>query len=331
MVNRSSGKNMELKKINLNNKKGIFFMLLVIVIITLFLASYTLYLGIESRKSIQQRVETMSNFLNSIEEDLDRQLFISSFRIFFLLNKYTIENQEYVDNVTFRFHEGFFNGTIYNQTNENITIIMKGATFSNFTYKINQNAAKINVDVNFSTPIIKVEQLNPWTITVSMDMNMTMKDKGDLASWERVEHIVIAIPVEGFEDPTYPLGSGNPGIVNVINRTNYTTFPTDLTPHTTGSFYINSTYAPSFIDRLEGKLHTTGNSACCGIESLVNVPELQSAHGHTPRDRSIVDYHYWNASYNLNDCQLAGYGSWVILDDESSHNHREFYGDESCV
>ena len=84
----------------------------------------------------------------------------------------------------------------------------------------------------------------------------------------------------------------------------------NLLSHTENSYYIASSSAPSFLDRLEGKLEADEN----GIESLVYLPEL-SLQGIPVKDKSIVDYIYFSDS-NPISYHIQGMPNWFKLDSE---------------
>ena len=297
----------------LRNKKGIFFTVLVIIILSLFLMSYTFYSVAKERKVIQKRIETMNNFLLSIERDLPRQLFISGFRIIFLFEQRILEKQGYIDDIDASFQEAFFNGTIEGQTGSNITILMNGATFPDIVEAINEKSKEINVKINLSNPIVEITQDDPWNVKFILTVNLIMQDEGGLASWNKTEIIVAYVSIEGFEDPTYFLaGSGES---NVINRTPYETFniPSELQDHAENTYYTNNTDAPSFLDRLEGNINVANPN---GIESLA-VPKLQSFSG-----RSIVDHEYFSQPPTAGTpCSSPPLPSWFLIDTA----HRALY------
>jgi len=271
------------------NKRGIFFTILVLIILSLFLISYTFFSSSLQRKLIQKRIETMNSFLFSVEEDLSRQLFISGFRIIFLFEARILEGSggpdSYITNVSLSFKEAFFNGTIEGETNEQIERLMDGATFENITSNINKKANKINLIINISSPNIEITQEDPWNIKVVLTANLTMTDLSGLASWNRAQTVITFIPIQGFDDPLYPIQSGSPeNTVSIIKSQNGSFSTNDeLIDHAENTYYISSTGAPSFLDRLEGKLTPNPN----GIESLA-VPKLSSS-GST----SIVDHEYF--------------------------------------
>jgi len=302
------------------NKKGIFFTILVVIILSLFLISYTFFSLAEQRKNIQKRIETMNSFLFSIEEDIQRQLFISGFRTIFLFEKHILEGRGqgangYIADVNISFQEAFFNGTIEGFIDEEIQLLMTGVTFSNITDNINKKAVKINVEINLLDPIIEITQEDPWNVKIILTTNLTMRDLAGLASWNRTQSIVALIPIEGFEDPIYPLETNDPTKTNIINRTVNATFSSisELLDHEANTYYLNSSEAPSFLDRLEGNI---GASNPNGIESLV-----ATKLGSIDEGISIVDHEYFLGNPGLT-CSFS-LPTWFLID--SNPLHRSLY------
>lgn len=300
-------------KLRRMNKKAMFFTILAIAILSLFVVSYTFSSVIKDRKSINKRITTMNNFVFSVEQDLPRQLYISGYRTIFLFEKSIADTGIYITNLNEKFQEAFFNGTINGEVQE----VMQGATFSDIQTSLNEKANKINADVSLTNPSFAVEQEDPWHIKVTLTANLLIKDKTNLVSWNKTSVIVTYISIENFEDPLYVVNTG--GLVtNKINRTVYEVpiAIANLPSHAENSFYINSTSAPSFLDRLQGNLEANEN----GIESLVYFPRL-SAQGITIKDKSCVDYIYFSSS-NPSAQNIAGMPDWFKLDNE----HLGLYG-----
>ena len=275
-----------------------------IVIISLFLATYTIYSSVKERKVVQKRVETMNNFISSMEQDIPRKMFIAGFRSIFVFNNKIVETGLYVNNVSARLEEMFYNGTFLGEPQT----IMNGAKFSDVQNDLSIQGNKINVDVSITNASIKIDQTDPWNVRVTLISNFSINDTNNLASWDKTLVSSGFIPIYHFEDPFYLLNTG--GIIsNKINQTPYQTFDSQtLLNHTQMQYYINTTDAPSFIDRLEGKT----SSSTYGIESLVYIPDLSNA-GLPIYQRSIVDYIYFSQLNNAS-CHVSGQPSWFYLD-----------------
>jgi hypothetical protein len=298
------------------NKKGVFFTVIVIALLSVFLISFGTYSVIKSREDINNRIATMNSFVALIEDDLPRKLYISGFRVIFLLEKRIIENGTYIDNVTLRFNETFFTGELYGiEQDENMT---RGVTFSEIVKNINEKASKMNINVTLRNSRIMVSQDDPWNVKINFTTNLLIEDRSKLALWNRTFTATAFVPIENFEDPIYAVGT-DANVANEINRTIYSGFGVaNLSGHSINSYYINSTSGPSFLDRLEGNLGPNPN----GIESMVNFDKLISA-GLSIKDlgfKTTIDYIYFNDSWDPISCRVNGIpSSWYRIDDESGH------------
>ena len=303
------------------NKKAMVFTLLAIALLSLFLASYGFYSISKDRKSVNKRIETMNNYIFSIEENLPRQLFISGFRMIFLSTKEVIDTGDYITNINSTFQELFYNGTINNEQQD----LMIGVTFSGITEAINDKAREININVSLTNPNLIIIQDDPWNVKITLKTDIMIMDSSNLAVWNRSLTTSSYIPITSFEDPLYIINSN--GLLNKkYNKTIHATFVqgadvSNLLDHTEKTYYINSSLAPSFLDRLEGKISSNVN----GIESLVYLPDL-STQGIELKSKSVVDYIYFS-NINPVSYQIQGMPSWFRIDD----NHLDIYGVENLT
>lgn len=298
------------------NKRGIIFTILTISILSLFAISYGAYNLIQDRDPINKRINTLNNFVASVEQDLPRQLFISGYRAIFLFNKEIIESGVYIVNINTSLSEIFFNGTILGAHQD----LMEDATFQAIQNSLTKNANKINANVKLLNPEIALTQEDPWHIKIILNTTLIIEDKGDLVSWNKSILIKSYIPIKNFEDPLYSISTQG-YVINKINQTPYSIFVTgsnyeNLTSHFQNSYYKASTSAPSFLDRLQGNLNANPN----GIESLVN-PQKLTDNGIDVKYKSVIDYIYFSQA-NPQKYQIPSITN-LILDDEN--NHLEIY------
>ena len=287
------------------NRKGIFFLALTMVIITLLVTSYTLHTKIQERKVVQKRVETMNNFIHSIQQDIERKLFIAGFRSIFTLENRIIETGSYIENVNSSIGEMFFNGTLNLQDES----IMVGATFEDISNDLKDVGEKININVSISQPQLNIDQIDPWALRVSLNMQFSVYDLNNLSSWNAPLIASATIPISYFDDPLYTINTGGLVIVK-FNETNYNSFSSaTLLDHTTKQYYKSSIYAPSFIDRMEGNINVNNSN---GIESLVDLQNLQDK-GLNIEQKSVVDHIYFSDS-NPSFCHVTGMPSWFNID-----------------
>ncbi|MEK6847033.1 MAG: hypothetical protein AABY16_02605 [Nanoarchaeota archaeon] len=292
----------------LKNKKGVFFIAIAIVMITLLLTSYTLYSNIQERKAIQKRIETMNSFINSINQDLERKLFIAGFRSLFTFENKIIETGAYISDVNASFQEMFINGTFNNQTQS----IMLGATVTDIIKDMQGLGSKIAINITLTGPKANIDQTDPWHVRITLGGNFTIRDENNLSSWNTMLSATGTIPIYYFDDPIYIINTGSL-VVTKINQTIYSSFDSaSLLDHTTKQYYKASQNAPSFLDRLEGSLNANSPN---GIESLVDIQSLQNK-GLQTQEKSIVDYIYFSSS-NPTYCHTAGMPSWFYLNNNS--------------
>ncbi|MBI5803865.1 hypothetical protein HY450_01335 [Candidatus Pacearchaeota archaeon] len=299
------------QNMGLENKKGIFFTSLAIVILSIFLFTILFFSSVGKRSSIEKRVETLDDFVFSVEEDLPRQLKISGFRTIFLLEQKITSEGNYIDDLDSVFQEIFFNGSIDGKSEQ----IMMGATFPDILQTLQERAAKVNANVTILNPVVYLSQSDPWNVKVEFSANLLIEDKSNLVLWNKTSPIIALVSVENFNDPLY-LVNTNGLIVNQIKKTPYDNFVlgddvSNLSSHIESSFYISSPTAPSFLDRLQGINSPNAN----GIESIVNLQEL-SSQGIPLTEKSAVDYIYFSQS-NPSFCQVqpSGLPSWLRIDD----------------
>ena len=292
------------------NKKAQTFTIIALSLLMLLLLTSGILSISSNRKAIERRVTTMDTFLFSVEENLERQMYIFGFRTIFLANNEITKSGKYI-NATDFFNESFFNGSINGIAQD----IMVGASYKDILNSINDKAKKINVNITFSNASLNISQEDPWHIKVQLNISIKMDDLSGVAKWDKEKIIVSYIPIDGFEDPLYTINT-NARIIHKINKTlfegNYVTSgdATNLLLHTQRKYYTENADAPSFIKRLGGDLSPDPN----GIESLVDLSEL-SKQGIATQQKSAVDYIYFSTN-NPSSSQVAGMPSWFYIDDE---------------
>ncbi len=304
----------------MRNKKGQLFSLIIIALLILFFVSYEVY-SIINRESVKTRVKTMDSFLFSIEQNLGRQLYIVGFRTIFLSQNHITETGEYIQNFTSLFNEAIFNGTIYG----NSSTILTGTTLSDIQKDIRIKARKMNLNLSLSNIDLWVGQKDPWHVTIILNVTLNLTDQAGLARWYKNESIKSKISIESFRDPLY-LISTNGKIARKINKTIYNNYVSgsnveNLTSHLENGYYDSNPNAPSFIDRLEGRLEGNEN----GIESFANLPDL-SSQGLEIKEKTVVDYIYFSPS-NPTSYQISGMPSWFRIDE----NHLDNYQVEELI
>jgi len=306
--NNSRGEGMAL------NKKSIFFSITAIVLITITIFSLTIYTKYSLRDEVmvtETRIYSMNNFMDDVEKDMERGLYISGFRALMSMEQYITDKGIFLYDTNSCFEEAFLNGTI----NKSQMGLMNESTFINWTQRIKEQAIKLDIITDFSIDKIIIYQEDPWAVSIAANITLNIEDVKKTASWQRPLYITTNISIQEFEDPLYVINSYG-RVTNTIIKTTITDFigpnneTTNLKIHVNNSYYIESSTAPSFLMRLEGNL----SDSPYGIESLVNLEEFQAQE--VPiNDRSVVDYIYFGDQTTENS-NIKNMPSWFRLDEE---------------
>ena len=294
-------------------KKAFFFTMAAIVMAIVIMMSFSVYESGRLRGKnnvVLLRVQTVNDFVKDIELDLQKGITIAATRTLLGIQEYTTGQGTYLSSAPLVFEEGFLQGTI-----EGIPVgLLANSTFPDWMGKIQEQAGKIDINATFTVLGVEISHSDPWTLNVSVMVEMNISDKRKTAQWSRQRQVSSLISVLGLEDPAYIVGTDG-RVTNTIRITNATPFVSggdvsNLMLHANGSFYIASNLSPSYLLRLEG----SANASYAGMESLVNVPKLQANNVPT-FDRSVVDVIYFG-SQSTTDYRINNTPSWFKLDAE---------------
>jgi len=316
------------------NKKGIAFILIAIVLVSIISIVFFTQTGINRRDkqdAIKIRIRTMDDFLHDFYRDADRAAFISGYRAFIAMEDYLVDpdhsdipgitNGGFFIDPSNTYIELFMNGTI---DGENISI-MGNASFRDYQRKVNILSRRIDIEFNASVFNATMEHKDPWSVNVIMDFEILLNDMRGLAMWNFTKEITTNIPIVDLKDPLYTVNTGLPVTVRVypydefINDTDNENDTTYFKEFLDENYFINSTRAPSFVQRFSNNL----SPSIYGIESMVNINDLIQKEIDHYNNRSIVDFIYFNGSDGTaHNCSFDGFPTipaWVKLDNNSLH------------
>ena len=304
MEHRGSNKSMEIK-----SKRAQIFTFVAVALILVFFTLYGVYSFSPDRQAIKTRISTMDNFLFSMEQNLEREIYIFGYRAIFLAEDYIVRTGNYIPNMQSFIDEAFFNGTVAGKSTE----ILVGVRYTDIISSANEKASKINVNFNISSANISIKQVDPWNVEVIFSFRLNMSDKMNLASWNKNEIIKTRISIEGFEDPLYIVNT-NGKVSYKINRTIYEGIyvldgnPANLSNHLNSRLYTENSDAPNFLKRFEGNLSADEN----GIESLVDLGAFFNQ-DLPVYQRSAVDHVYFSGNSTAN-YRVRNMPYWFMLD-----------------
>ena len=280
------------------NRKSIFYTSAAIamtIVILVTYSAYNTYRLSDRMDSISTRIETVNFFIKDVEKDLEKGAYISGFRTLLSIDQYIETNGTYLDDVNQRFKESFLNGTI----NQQQLSLMKDSTFTDWANRISAQADKMDIKFNFTINSVSLNQTDPWSVDIGMNISFDIRDKRNTSYWTRNRFLTTNIGIVGFEDPIYIVNSKG-RVSSTIFNSNITNFTvngdvTNLMLQMNNSYYIAHNDSPSYLMRLKGDL---GNSTF-GIESLVNLDKFLKQ-GIAIKDRSAVDSIYFGIQQTVN-------------------------------
>ena len=128
----------------MQSKKAIFYTIAAIAltaVIFVTYGAYTTYRLADRMEVIETRIETVNFFIKDIENDLNKGIYITSFRTLLSFNQFVTTNGTYIPDINEKFKESFLNGTISQQP----LSLMKDSTFTDWANRISAEADKIDI------------------------------------------------------------------------------------------------------------------------------------------------------------------------------------------
>ncbi len=320
-----------------SSKKAVLFTVIVLIILSVLLFSLTVQTESrlrEKRLSLDARISSVDHFISDIERDIERGLYIASFRALLGIQQEMTETGEYFTNFNGTFSELVINGSI----NGSYQTVIDNAELNEWVGRIAEKADALLIVVNYSIKNVSVSHVSPWVLAVELDIDLNITDTKGTSSWDRASNITSFLNIEGFEDPLYTINSRG-SVIKTIKKSNVTTFvigtnASELVSLVSNTYYLSSNISPSYLQRLEGDL----SASPYGIESLVNLQEFEVLEQYgidIHDDCSIVDFVYFGPSCSATPSYLINNTySWFRLDDmtiNSTYAHLDLYDARALV
>ncbi|MCF7865939.1 hypothetical protein K9M18_00705 [Candidatus Woesearchaeota archaeon] len=290
-------------------KKGFTYLLIASILIAIVLIVFltTQRYKYQDRQEIDQiRIKTINDFVKGFNDDVERATYISSFRTLLAIEDYIATKGTFLNNTETQFQETFYYGTL----NGSIPEIMEDSSFQNYLTNMNNIANKMGIQTQVNISKISLKHSNPWNIEVSINSNISIQDKEGLVSWEYQKEFKTILPIENLRDPLYSTFTNNrvPNTIiqnpfeNLVNSTNNNT--TNLKKLINNSYYVESSNAPNFLMRFENNY--SPDPLGYGIESIVNIGEINAQDIEVYSDRVKIDYIYFNNLDSTKICDVDG-------------------------
>lgn len=306
-------------------KKGVFYLFMAIVFVTLFsllfLSNYD-YNQEEKTRMIASRLHSINDFTTDLQNDLDRAAFIAGFRAMIGLEEYLSDQGTFFDNQT-QLEVAFKNVFITGELNGTPLDVMDNSSFNDYMNRVRNTADDVGITVNATVNDVNLTQQTPFTLLIEFDVNFYFSDLQKTAWWDYNLTFATEVAIYGIKDPLYTINTLGrvPNVIlnytlpttGYVNDTNNDT--TILKEFIEGNYYRTTPEAPSFLQRFTNDLSASPQ----GIESLVYLPALSDQGIVVNEDRSVVDHIYFstNPSNSTDRCQIDGMDytpDWFRLD-----------------
>ena len=277
----------------IKKKKGLFFTLTAILLVTLTLVFPVKKINLRKYDVEALRADQLNSLISNLENDFENALEIALTRATWAMIK-SIENNKAIENATESYKELILNGTLNGIEND----FMRNSTIKSYEETVKELLNDYGIEINFNNKELSIYQQDPFTLTAKLKVEISLKDKANIASWKNSTNIIARISIEDFPDPLW-LANGKNNIIKKASYVDCSNFRDHLENHR----YNSSNKAPSFLLRLENK--TIADEY--GIESFIK-----------HNDCWYFDYIYFNPNSIANfNCSWSDYEFKKI--DSSEH------------
>jgi hypothetical protein len=267
-------------------KKAFFLTFIAIMVVSLFVVVFATNLNVstpETSQSSWARIDSIDRYTKDIRYlYLKRALTASSDLAIESMSDYMFTRHVPMQDVEANFTELVMYGTLSGVPQPK----MVNMTLLNWSRRIsNLSRTHLGIDTNITPRYIIIDQTMPWAINVQAGFSVVINRSEVFYRFDT--HTDINLSVIDRWDPLHLVHGYNRSI-RITNITNWTN--ESLPIHLNHSWYrhIEAT-GSSFLMRLENR---SGESPCCGIESLLN-------DSYTLYNRSYRDYQYWNGTVDM--------------------------------
>lgn len=293
--------------------KGMFFTVSALILLSVLFTALIFqsrYNFSERSKVVSLKASSMQDFVSGLEQDTRRGLYIAGFRAVLGAEEAIFNTDHFLNESKAGILEAIISGTVQGM----VISTMNQSTLPEWLARMQAEAGKLGIVLNFSFNKVTVDQLSPWLVDFVAEYSFNVTDVTSTATFYKSGSAAASVSIVGFADPLYTIFTGNK-ITRTINSTPYEgnyvsgADTTNLINHINGLYYTNSS-GPSFLMRLEGNL----SDSSVGIESIVRLPDLE-AQGLVVYDRSSVDYIYFGNTTPIIYAINQTFENWFRLDD----------------
>ena len=271
------------------NKKGLTYLLTVslitVVLLGIFLSQQDFAFQ-QAQRVEGSKIYAMNDFIKDINSDMERVMEIGSYRAFIAMEDYISIREDFLDDVEETMLEVFTQGTIDGAS----ALLMNDSSLDYYFESVNNLMNRRGINVDYNVLDLSLQHKTPWDVEMTVMLNILVFDVENTANWNYTQNFSSTISVLNLRDPLYSVKtSGN--VPNTIIPQNQSFNSLNiLEDHIQNSHYIPAEEAPSFLQRFENNL----SGSEFGIESIINVWELDAQNIFVHQERVKIDYIYFN-------------------------------------
>jgi len=301
----------------MRGKKGYIYTIAVLFFTGLLLAVFYTQSNIGATSSEQTVTLTMNDFLNDFERDAERAAFIAGFRSLIALEEHVASQGEYLNNFTGSFEEAFLNASVNGLPYE----VVANATFTDYLERVDYEAQQTGMKFAVLVQEVKAYHLTPWIVAIDFTLEVSLNDSRDRTRFQYEKTLSSSFLINDLRDPVYSVETNNKA-PNTIRTITYDEFVDDtgdkndttvLSEFLNESYYVASENAPNFLMRFSGNFSSDEN----GIQSLVNLDELDSQGIIINVAYSVVDYEYFTNT-GADWCNIQNMPNYFKVSEENS-------------
>lgn len=309
--------------LKLGKQKGIVYSLITFILILPILVFLTTYLETASSRdelaSIKIRGIELSNFANSISQDVPRIFKITATRALISAVNEIDVNGTPMDDAQLRIRELMLNATIYGQN----STFMQGSSLNDWADRMVLQGRRYGLNTNITFIYLNVTPYDSFSLSFNILLAVNSSDSDHTVEIVKTYNQTYLLPLEGFEDLLYPLSTSG-FVKRQIKRPTYSfTNLTNIDQAVLDESYTSSMVGASFLDRMENKTTIQakylGQSAnIIGLESIINLQKISLVGIPLRQNQSSVDYIYFNAT-TVNGCAVTNSSYyWLRLNDSDA-------------
>ncbi len=291
---------------NSKSKKGFVFSIIAVFLTSIIVVFFILhYNSVIVKNNDFKQVEKLNSVIVDFENDLDRGLYITSFRSVIAEIQKVTKTGKFLNDTNTAFKEAMLNSTV-----ENVSLsILDNSSFKDWLDKTKIQLFRKGVLFSYSVVNLSVFQNNYSHITVFLILDYNVSDYKNNKRFVRSVNKTVFLPIQGLEDPVYYVKS-NGRIANIVNFTFNKDIFYLINESFNNSLYVPNNLSPNFLMRLEGNF----SNSSTGIESIVNGQRFFNIGILNYSGRSNVDSLYFsNITHNV--VCVNNTPNWFRLDD----------------